>query len=164
MNPEYFMQEAIKEARYAESLGEVPIGCVIVHQGEIIARGSNRRELEQNPVQHAEMIAIQAAAKRLGSWRLIDCELYVTLEPCPMCAGAILLSRVKRVYFGTRDPKAGCAGSLMNLLQDHRFNHQTEVVESILEEECSQLLTSFFRELRRRKKEEKRRNREWQES
>lgn len=147
------MKEALMEAQKAAELKEVPIGAVVTYQGEVIGRGYNLREQRQNPLLHAEMIAIQEAANNLGSWRLIDCDLYVTLEPCPMCAGAILQSRIKRVFFGTRDPKAGCVGSLMNILQDKRFNHQTEVVEGILQEECSQILKDFFRQLRKWKKE-----------
>lgn len=150
------MQEALREAEKARELGEVPIGAVVVFQGKIIGRGYNRREIEQNPLLHAECIAIQEAAEQIGSWRLVDCDLYVTLEPCPMCAGAIIQSRISRVIYGTRDPKAGCVGSLMNLLQDSRFNHQTEVVEDVLKEECSQILKEFFREIRRKKKLQKR--------
>lgn len=152
---EIYMRYAIEEAKKAEEIGEVPIGAVMVYQGEVVGRGYNLREREQDPTAHAEMIAIKEASERLGSWRLIDCDLYVTLEPCPMCAGAIIQSRVRRVIFGTLDPKAGCAGSLMNLLEDSRFNHQTEVEVGVLQEECSELLTHFFRQIREKKKAEK---------
>lgn len=145
---EIYMAEALREARDAGKRGEVPIGAIIVRQGEIVGKGSNDRETSLDPTAHAEMIAIRRAAERLGAWRLLDCELYVTLEPCPMCAGAILQSRIKRLIFGTPDPKAGCAGTLMNLLQDERFNHRTEVVSGIRQEECSELLSDFFRKLR----------------
>lgn len=153
MDHAYFMKEALLEAKKAEMIGEVPIGAVIVKDGKIIARGHNLRETLQDPTAHAELIAIQQAAKQLGTWRLIDCTLYVTLEPCPMCAGSIILSRISTVVYGTHDPKAGCAGTLMNLLQDSRFNHQTELITGILQEECSEILSSFFRALRQKKKE-----------
>lgn len=146
------MQEAIGQAVLAKEKKEVPIGAVIVFQGEVIATGYNVRETSQSTLSHAELIAIQRANKKIGSWRLEECTLYVTLEPCPMCAGAIVQSRIKRVVFGAFDPKAGCAGSLMNLLYDDRFNHQAELESGILEEECSQLLTDFFRTLRMEKR------------
>ncbi|MDE0564347.1 tRNA adenosine(34) deaminase TadA [Exiguobacterium sp. B2(2022)] len=152
---ERFMQLAIEEAKKAEVIGEVPIGCVIVKGDEVIATGHNRRETDLLAAAHAEMIAIEAANEALGNWRLEDCELYVTLEPCPMCAGAIVLSRVKRVIFGAHDPKGGCCGTLMNLVQDERFNHQADVTENVLAEECGRLLTDFFRTLRERKKQER---------
>ncbi|SEM84967.1 tRNA adenosine(34) deaminase TadA [Lihuaxuella thermophila] len=152
MNHEFFMEAALEEAKKAESIGEVPIGAVVVLDGEIIGRGHNLRETHQDPTAHAEMIAIREAAERIGSWRLTDCILYVTLEPCPMCAGAIVQSRIKEVVYGTEDPKAGCAGTLMNLLDDPRFNHQTPIVTGILKEECSRILTDFFRALREKKK------------
>ncbi|MFZ3578526.1 tRNA adenosine(34) deaminase TadA [Virgibacillus sp. DJP39] len=148
-----FMQEAIKQALYARDRNEVPIGSVIVYQGEVIATGYNIRETIQSTLSHAELIAIQEANDRMGSWRLEDCTLYVTLEPCPMCAGAIVQSRIKRVVFGAFDPKAGCAGSLMNLLNDSRFNHQVELESGVMEKECSKLLTDFFRELRMKKRD-----------
>ncbi|WP_422659067.1 tRNA adenosine(34) deaminase TadA [Paenibacillus sp. EC2-1] len=147
-NHEYWMREAIAEALKAEALGEVPIGAVIVHDNEIIGRGYNLRETTFDGTAHAEMVAIRDASRHLGAWRLLDCRLYVTLEPCPMCAGAIVQSRVPQLIYGTQDPKAGCAGTLMNLLQESRFNHRTEVVEGILQEECATLLTQFFRRLR----------------
>lgn len=149
---EKFMREAIAEAKKAEALAEVPIGAVVVYQGEIIGRGHNLRETSQNATTHAEMIAIQDANAKLGQWRLADCDLYVTLEPCPMCSGAIILSRVRHVYFGAYDPKGGCAGTLMNLLEDERFNHQVGVTGGVLEAETGQLLTQFFRNLRQKKK------------
>ncbi|MEW9111390.1 MAG: tRNA adenosine(34) deaminase TadA [Cytobacillus gottheilii] len=157
---EYYMKEAIKEAKKAELLEEVPIGAVIVYNGEIVARAHNLRETDQNALAHAELLAIDAACQRLGTWRLEDAVLYVTLEPCPMCSGAIVLSRVKRTVYGAKDPKGGCAGTLMNLLQESRFNHQSEVVSGVLEEECGELLSTFFRELRNRKKEAKRLSRQ----
>ncbi|MCA0982416.1 MULTISPECIES: tRNA adenosine(34) deaminase TadA [Exiguobacterium] len=152
---ERFMQLAIEEAKKAEAIGEVPIGCVIVKGDEVVATGHNRRETDLLAAAHAEMIAIESANRSLGNWRLEDCELYVTLEPCPMCAGAIVLSRVKRVIFGAHDPKGGCCGTLMNLVQDERFNHQADVTENVLAEECGRLLTDFFRALRERKKQER---------
>jgi len=151
---ELWMKEAIAEAKKAERLGEVPIGAVVVKEGVIIGRGHNLRETQHNPVSHAEIIAIQQASQALNAWRLLDCTLYVTLEPCPMCAGAIVQSRIKRVVYGTSDPKAGCAGTLMNLLQEPRFNHETELTGYVLQTECANLLTEFFRELRMRRKNE----------
>lgn len=145
---ELWMREAIVEAQKAEAITEVPIGAVIVYEGQIVGRGHNLRETSYDPTAHAEMIAIREASKRLGAWRLSGCTLYVTLEPCPMCAGAIVQSRIDRVVYGTIDPKAGCAGTLMNLLQEDRFNHRTDIVEGVLQEECAELLTSFFRRLR----------------
>ena len=153
---EFYMQAAIAEAKKAGDAGEVPIGAVIVIDGEIIARAHNLRETEQSSIAHAEVLAIHDACKQLGTWRLEGAELFVTLEPCPMCAGAIMLSRIKRVVYGAADPKGGCAGTFMNLLQDDRFNHQSEVVAGVLDEECGSLLSQFFRELRERKKQEKR--------
>jgi len=150
-----FMREAIQEAKKAEALGEVPIGAVIVYEDEIIARSHNLRESTQNAVTHAELMAIQEACQVLGSWRLENTTLYVTLEPCPMCAGAILQSRIPRVVYGARDPKAGCVDSLYRLLNDSRFNHECEVAEGVLADECGALLTSFFRSIRERKKAEK---------
>lgn len=149
---EEWMRVAIEEAKKAEALAEVPIGAIVVHQGQVIGRGHNLRETTQNATTHAEMIAIQEACKAIGSWRLEETQLYVTLEPCPMCSGAMILSRVKEVYFGAYDPKGGTAGTLMNLLEDERFNHQADVEGGILEEECCELLSMFFRELRAKKK------------
>lgn len=152
---EYWMRLAIEEARKAEAIGEVPIGAVIVRGGEIVGRGYNLRETTHDATAHAEMIAIREASERIGAWRLLDCTLYVTLEPCPMCAGAIVQGRVPLVVYGTPDPKAGCAGTLMNLLQEPRFNHRTELIEGVLQEECAALLSDFFRGLRQRLKERK---------
>jgi len=150
-----FMNQALEEAKKAALLGEVPIGAVLVYEGEIIARAHNLRETTQNATTHAELMVIQEACKKLGSWRLEQTTLYVTLEPCPMCAGAILQSRVPRVVYGARDIKAGCVDSLYHLLNDARFNHECDVTEGILAEECGQILTDFFRALRERKKAEK---------
>ncbi|MEK4423538.1 tRNA adenosine(34) deaminase TadA [Solibacillus sp. FSL K6-1523] len=152
----YYMEIALEEAQKAAALGEVPIGAVIVYQDEIIARAHNLRETTQNALTHAESMAIQEACKKIGSWRLEETTLYVTLEPCPMCAGAILQSRIPRVVYGARDLKAGCVDSLYRLLNDARFNHECEVTEGILAEACGQVLTDFFRALRERKKAEKR--------
>ncbi|MCP1449435.1 tRNA adenosine(34) deaminase TadA [Priestia megaterium] len=152
LNDEKYMRLAIDEALKAKDKLEVPIGAVIVQDDEVVASAYNLRETEQRSVAHAELLAIDEACKKLGTWRLEDATLYVTLEPCPMCAGAIVLSRVKRVVFGAYDPKGGCAGTLLNLLEFEKFNHQAEVVGGMLEEECGNLLTTFFRELRQRKK------------
>ncbi|WP_420491014.1 tRNA adenosine(34) deaminase TadA [Neobacillus drentensis] len=149
---EYYMREAIKEAKKAEDLREVPIGAILVIDGKIISRAHNLRESKQSAVAHAELLAIEQACKETGSWRLEDAHLYVTLEPCAMCSGAIILSRVSRVVFGASDPKGGCAGTFMNLLQDERFNHQSEVKSGVLEAECGQLLSDFFRKLREQRK------------
>ncbi|WP_275901451.1 MULTISPECIES: tRNA adenosine(34) deaminase TadA [Cohnella] len=148
---ELWMQEAINQAKIAERLGEVPIGAVIVREGIVIGAGYNVRETTKDPTGHAEMVAIRQASENLKAWRLLGCTLYVTLEPCPMCAGAILQSRVERVVYGTQDPKAGCVGTLMDLLQDHRFNHTTEWTSGVLQGQCAALLTDFFRRLRVRK-------------
>ncbi|MGR6679014.1 nucleoside deaminase [Bacillus velezensis] len=153
MNDEYYMREAIKEAKKAEAKGEVPIGAVLVLHDEIVARAHNLRETEQRSLAHAEMLAIDEACRKLGTWRLEGAVLYVTLEPCPMCAGAVVLSRVDKVVFGAFDPKGGCTGTLMNLLQEERFNHQAEVVSGVLGEECGEMLSAFFRKLRRQKKD-----------
>lgn len=149
---EKFMREAIRQAKKAEQIDEVPIGCVIVYKDKIIARGYNRRNIDKNTLSHAELNAIKKASKKLGDWRLDDCEMYVTLEPCQMCAGAIVQSRIKKVYIGCMNAKAGCAGSVLNLLQVERFNHQAEIIKGVLEEECSEMLTEFFRRLRQTKK------------
>lgn len=142
------MQAALAEAKKAQALGEVPIGCVIVHQGQIIGRGHNLRETTQQAEKHAEMIAIAQANQVLDSWRLPEAELYVTLEPCPMCSGAIINSRIAKVYYGAADEKAGTAGTLMNLLTDPRFNHQVKVQKGLLQAECAQILSDFFANLR----------------
>lgn len=150
-----FMREAIRQARKAAAIDEVPIGCVIVREGKIIARGYNRRNKEGSTLAHAEILAIRKASKKLQDWRLEQCTLYVTLEPCPMCAGAIVQARIPRVVIGTMNPKAGCAGSILNLFQIRKFNHQVEQTEGILEEECQKIMKDFFRELRKRKKKER---------
>ncbi|MDO3413154.1 tRNA adenosine(34) deaminase TadA [Saccharibacillus sp. CPCC 101409] len=150
---ERWMRAAIEEARKAEAIGEVPIGAIVVRGGEIIGRGYNLRETTHDATAHAEMIAIREASEAIGAWRLLDCTLYVTLEPCPMCAGAIVQSRVPLVVYGTADPKAGCAGTLMDLLQEPRFNHRTEWIAGVLQAECSEQLSAFFRGLRARLKE-----------
>lgn len=152
---EKFMKEAVKQAKKAWKIGEVPIGCVIVYEGKIIGRGYNRRTTDKNPLAHAEILAIKRASKKMEDWRLEDCTLYVTLEPCQMCSGAIVQARVKRVVVGCMNPKAGCAGSILNLLQVERFNHQVELETGVLEEECSVMMKEFFRELREKKKAEK---------
>ncbi|GAB2536558.1 tRNA adenosine(34) deaminase TadA [Gracilibacillus alcaliphilus] len=154
MTDQEYMLLALEEANKAAVLGEVPIGAVIVHQEEVIATAFNLREKLQTTNSHAELLAIDKANQVLGSWRLEDCTLYVTLEPCPMCAGAILQARIPRIVYGAKDPKAGCAGSLLNLLEDDRFNHQAEVVPGVEAEACSQLLTDFFKRLREKKKAE----------
>lgn len=148
---EQWMRAAMEEAKKAEAIGEVPIGAVVVRDGQIIGRGHNLRETTLDSTAHAEMIAIREASSALGAWRLLDCTLYVTLEPCPMCAGALVQSRLPRVVYGTADPKAGCAGTLMNLLQEPRFNHRVDIVEGVLQEECAAMLTDFFRRLRKKK-------------
>lgn len=152
---EKYMKEAIRQAKKAYALGEVPIGCVIVCQDKIIGRGYNRRNTDHNTLAHAEITAINKASKKLGDWRLEDCSLYVTLEPCQMCAGAIVQARIKEVIMGSMNPKAGCGGSILNLLEMPEFNHQAIVRRGILADECSALLTAFFKELRIRNKEEK---------
>ena len=161
---EFFMREALKEAQKAYDQEEVPIGAVVVLNGEIIGRGYNLREKEQDATLHAEIKAIRQANQHLGSWRLEDCELFVTLEPCPMCSGAMILARMKKVIFGAFDPKAGTAGTFMNLLQDSRFNHQVEVEQGVLEEECQEILRSFFKGLRERNKKRKQEAKEAQRS
>ena len=160
------MREAIKQAKKAAAIGEVPIGCVIVRDGTILARGYNRRNIEGSTLAHAEIIAIKKASKKLQDWRLEDCELYVTLEPCPMCAGAIVQARVSEVVIGSMNPKAGCAGSILNMLEMHEFNHQVKVERGVLKEECSEMLSAFFRRLRvvkKKKKEERKRAEEGKE-
>ena len=152
---QHYMSLAIEEANKAGAKGEVPIGAIIVHNGNVIARAHNLRETTRNAVTHAELMAIQQACEALDNWRLEDTILYVTLEPCPMCAGAILQSRIPRVVYGARDPKAGCVDSLYRLLNDERFNHQCEVKENVLADECGGLLSQFFRDLREKKKKRK---------
>ena len=152
---EHYMKEAIRQAKKAAALKEVPIGCVIVYDGRIIARGYNRRTVDKNVLAHAEIIAMRKACRILGDWRLEDCTMYVTLEPCPMCAGAIVQSRITRAVIGSMNPKAGCAGSVLNLLEMPEFNHQVIVERGVLGETCSAMLSGFFRELRELKKREK---------
>lgn len=152
---EKYMRAAIREARKAYLLEEVPIGCVIVQNDKIIARGYNRRNTDKNTLAHAELSAIKKASKKTGDWRLEDCTMYVTLEPCQMCAGAIVQSRLGKVVIGSMNPKAGCAGSVINLLQMKQFNHQVEIERGVLETECSNMLSSFFQELREKKKQSK---------
>ena len=150
---EKYMKEPTRQAKKAGKLDEVPIGCVIVRDGKIIARGYNRRNTEKSTLAHAEIQAIRKASKVVGDWRLEDCTMYITLEPCQMCAGAIVQARIPKVVIGSRNPKAGCAGSVLDLLHVPAFNHQVELEEGVLQEECSEMLTSFFRELRRKKKQ-----------
>lgn len=152
VSEEKYMRAAIKEAKKAYALEEVPIGCVIVREGKIIARGYNRRNTDKNTLAHAEITAIKKASKKCGDWRLEDCTMYVTLEPCQMCAGAIVQSRMQKVVIAAMNPKAGCAGSVLNLLQMAQFNHQVEIERGLLEEECSTMLSTFFKELREKKK------------
>lgn len=150
-----YMKEALRQAKKAYRLGEVPIGCVLVRDGEIIARGYNRRNTDKNTLAHAEITAINRASKRAGDWRLEDCVMYVTLEPCQMCAGAIIQARIPEVYIGCMNPKAGCGGSVLNILEMPEFNHQAMVHRGLLEDECSAMLKLFFKELRVRNKLEK---------
>ena len=151
---ERFMKEALRQAMKARDLEEVPIGCVIVHDGNIIARGYNRRNTDKNTTSHAEINAIRKASKKLGDWRLEGCTIYITLEPCQMCAGAIVQARIDRAVIGSMNPKAGCAGSVLNILEMPQFNHQVEVTRGVLQDECSQMLSGFFRQLREKKREE----------
>ena len=160
---EKYMKEAIRQARKAYALGEVPIGCVIVCGDKIIARGYNRRNTDKNTLSHAELNGIRKASRKLGDWRLEVCTLYVTLEPCQMCAGAIVQARIDRVVIGTMNPKAGCAGSVLNLLEMEGFNHKVQVTRGILEEECSKMLSDFFKELREEKARKKLKEKEEQE-
>lgn len=150
-----YMEEALKEAKKALAFDETPIGAVITMEGEVIARGYNRRNTDKNPLAHAEMIAINEAAKKVGDWRLEDCTLYVTLEPCPMCAGAIVQARIPKIVFGTPSPKAGFAGSIMNILQLEALNHQVDIVQGVMEEACSQILKVYFQNMRKMHKKDK---------
>lgn len=152
---ENYMKLAIEEAKKAWEMNEVPIGAIVVYKGEVIGRGHNLRENEQSPSAHAEMLAIQEASEYLNSWRLEDTTLYVTLEPCVMCSGAIVMSRIPHVVYGANDPKGGCSGSLMNLIEDTRFNHRSTVERGILAEECGEMLRKFFKEKRAEKKQNK---------
>ena len=157
---EKYMKEAIRQAKKAYAMEETPIGCVLVHDGKIIARGYNKRNKKKNTLAHAELIVINKASRVLGDWRLEECTMYVTLEPCPMCAGAIVQARIPKVVIGSMNPKAGCAGSVLNLLEMQEFNHQVEVERGVLQEECSAMLSGFFRELREKKKREKEKEKE----
>ena len=150
MNDEYFMSEALKEAQKASVIDEVPIGAVIEHKGEIIGRGYNRRNTDCNPLMHAEIIAINEAAKIMGDWRIEDCTIYITVEPCPMCSGAVVQARIPRVVYGAPNPKAGCAGSVINLLQMEKLNHRCDVKSGVLEEECRNLMKEFFKRFRKK--------------
>lgn len=153
---EYYMEQALKEAEKAYKKLEVPVGAIIVKDGKIIARGHNQKETKTDTTKHAEIIAIQKASKKLKSWRLIDCEMYITLEPCTMCAGAIINSRIKKIYIGAMDEKTGAAGSVLNIFEDYTFNHKVEVEKGIKQEECEDILKKFFKELRKIKKRRKR--------
>ena len=148
---EKFMKEALKEAKKAYEKEEVPVGCVIVKDGKIIARAHNLKETKHDTTKHAEILAIQKASKKLKSWRLIDCDMYVTLEPCSMCAGAIINSRIRKVYYGASDEKTGAIGSVFNLLEDYKFNHKVEYQSGIMQEECEEILKEFFKYLRKRR-------------
>jgi len=152
---EKFMKEALRQAKKALALGEVPIGCVIVHKGKIIGRGYNRRNTDKNTLAHAEITAIRKASKVIGDWRLEECTIYITLEPCQMCAGAIIQARIPEVVMGCMNPKAGCGGSVLNILEMPQFNHQAIVTRGVLEQECSDILKLFFTNLRARNKQEK---------
>lgn len=159
-----YMKEAIKEAKKAAKIGEVPIGCVIVYEDKIIARGYNKRNTKKTTLAHAELLAIQKASKKLGDWRLENCTMYVTLEPCQMCAGAIIQARMKEVVVGAMNPKAGCAGSVLNILQMKEFNHQAELITGVMEEECKKVLQDFFKDLRTKNKLEKEENKRFSEN
>lgn len=150
-NDEKYMKEALRQAKKAADIDEVPIGCVIVYQDKIISRGYNRRNIQGSTLAHAELLAIQKASKKLGDWRLEKCTMYVTLEPCPMCAGAIVQARIPKVVIGAMNPKAGCAGSVLNILEERKFNHQVETERGVLEEECRILMKDFFKNLRKKK-------------
>ena len=152
---EKYMRQALKQAKKAYALGEVPIGCVVVYENKIIGRGYNRRNTDKNTLSHAEITAINKASKKIGDWRLEGCTLYVTLEPCQMCAGACVQARVDRVVIGSMSPKSGCAGSVLNILQMEQFNHQVEIMSGVLEQECSSMLSEFFAQLRIKNKKEK---------
>jgi tRNA(adenine34) deaminase len=157
-NKEKFMKEALKEARKAYDKEEVPVGAVIVKDNKIIARAHNLKETNLNAVSHAEILAIQKACKKLGAWRLTDCDMYVTLEPCSMCAGALINARIRKLYIGTNDPKTGACGSKLNLLEDIKFNHSIEIERDVMQKECEGILKDFFKFLRERNKNEKREN------
>ncbi len=147
---DFYMKEALKEARKAFELGEIPIGAIIVRDNEIIARAYNLRESTKDPTAHAEILAIRRASEALGGWRLTGCDLYVTIEPCPMCAGAIVMARINRLFIGSMDPKAGSAGSLYNIVDDDRLNHRVKVIYNVLSSECSNIMKEFFKKLRKK--------------
>ena len=153
MNSEQFMNIALAEAIKARNKGEIPVGCIIVKDGKVISKGYNLRESKKNSLYHAEIIAINKACKKLKSWRLLNCEMYVTLEPCSMCAGAIIQSRIKKLYIGTDDPKTGACGSKLNIIEDYKHNHEVEIERNIMQKECQNILQEFFKELRIKKKE-----------
>ena len=155
LEKEIYMKEALKQAKKAYEKEEIPVGAIIVKNNKIIARAYNQKEIKCDTTKHAEIIAIQKASKKLKSWRLTDCEMYVTLEPCSMCAGALIQSRIKKVYIGTMDEKTGASGSVLNLFQDYKFNHQVEVERNVLKDECENILKQFFKELRQIKKKSK---------
>lgn len=157
MNKEYFMKEALKEAKKAYKKEEIPVGAVIVKNGEIIARGHNLKESKKNTIKHAEIIAIEKASKKLDSWRLEECEMYVTLEPCTMCAGAIINARIKELYIGTEDNKTGACGSVLNIF-DYPFNHKVEIEKNIMQKQCEKIIKDFFIELREKKSKDKEKN------
>lgn len=152
---EKFMEIALEEAKKAKDIGEVPIGAVIVKNGEVIAKAYNKRETLKNPLAHAEILAIDKASKILDSWRLLDCTIYVTIEPCAMCAGAIVNSRIERLVIGAMDPKMGACGSVVDLVRHEKFNHRVEIMSGVLEEECSSIMKDFFKKLRNRNKHRK---------
>lgn len=154
MDPEEFMKEALEEAELALSIGEVPVGAVIVKDGIIIGKGHNLTESLKDPTAHAEIIAIRDAAKALGGWRLLGCQMYVTTEPCSMCAGAMVLARIQKVYIGTQDKKTGACGSLINIIQDERLNHFVQIETGIMQQQCEKIMKSFFQKLRKKKSEE----------
>lgn len=156
---EKYMKEALKQAKKALALGEVPIGCVIVHEGKIIGRGYNRRNTDKNTLSHAEITAIRKASRHIGDWRLEECTIYITLEPCQMCAGAIIQARIPEVVMGCMNPKAGCGGSVLNILEMPQFNHQAAVTRGVLEQACSDMLKNFFTQLRERNRLEKEKRR-----
>ena len=149
-----YMQEALEEAKKAASMGEIPIGAVIIKDGQIVGRGHNETETRKDPTAHAEMLAIRQASQTLGGWRLLGCEMYVTAEPCCMCAGAIVWSRIQKLYIGTMDPKAGACGSVFNIPQEEKLNHYVEIETGIMQEECSCIMNDFFKQLRKKKSEE----------
>lgn len=151
-NKEKFMKEALKEAKKAYEKLEIPVGAVIVKEGKIIARAHNLKESKHDTTKHAEILAIQKASKKLESWRLIDCDMYVTLEPCSMCAGALINARIRKLYIGTLDEKTGACGSVLNLFEDYKFNHKIEIEKGIMQKECEEILKNFFKDLRKIKK------------